>query len=373
MNVLTDQFESITSIESLIKAHQAALRGKRNNFYATNFDHSLISRMNGLQKELRSQTYKPMQYHKKIIFEPKTRQIQAPTYRDRIVHHSVYSHLSPFYEKIFIPDSYACRINKGIHRATKRIRYFLRQENMPLYVCQLDISKFYPSVNHNKLISLLEYRIDDRRLLDLLKLIIGSANSGHNYDSLFEPDSNFHTKGRHGLPIGNLTSQLFANIYLHEVDNYAKQKLKIRQYVRYMDDIVFLCNDKRQLLAWRDAISQFAYNHLYLTINPRKVRIYPANQGVSFIGYKIFPNYLLLRGSSVRRFKKHYRHQLKDVANCKISREELDISFNSWKAHAAHASTERLVSQLESWQKDYLRPRRYTQLSLFNLDDKTFF
>lgn len=371
MLILNNQFDFITSMDSLYNAHKLALKGKRNNYFATEFDHNLMTNLLSLQNSLRNQTYKPLPYRNKIIYEPKARIIQAPAYRDRIVHHAIYNVMAPFYERSFIHDSYACRTNLGIHAAARRTQYFLRSydSSSNIYICQLDISKFYASINHDKLIGFMQKVIDDPPLINLLRTIVESTDSGHLYDSLFSPDSYFHTKGRRGLPIGNLTSQLFANIYLNQLDQYVKQNLKIRQYIRYMDDIVFFHPDKNVLKARQQDITNFLYEQLFLSINPRKNRIYPTKQGVAFVGYKIFPTYLLLRGSSVRHFKKHYRHQLNAVASGRLSRDDMQTTFDSWKAHASHASTKRLIKNLESWQENYLKSKKFTQLSFFDNDE----
>ena len=203
-----------------------------------------------LQDELLGGSYKPLPYRDRIIREPKIRHIQAPDFRDRIVHHAIHSVLNQFYERHFISDSYACRPGRGTHKATQKIQSFLCGSPVPLYACKLDISKYYASINHSRLKQLLADKIDDLKLLALMSVIIDSANSGTEHDYLFATDSYFHTKGARGIPIGNLTSQLFANIYLHHADMYAKQQLKIRHYVRYMDDILIFHESKAQLQIW---------------------------------------------------------------------------------------------------------------------------
>lgn len=381
MTILKDIFASVTSIEALFAAHKKALKGKRNNHFATAFDFNLASRLNELQSELVNNLYRPYAYRKKIITDPKTRSIEAPAYRDRVVHHALYHYLSPFYEKHFINDSYACRPGRGIHQAAARVQYFLRQSGPNLYVCQIDISKYYASINHAKLLEILQSKINDQPLINLLKIIIDSTDSGTEHDALFEPDSYYFTRGRRGIPIGNLTSQLFANIYLHQADMFAKQTLKIRHYVRYMDDILFFSDNKAQINEWQQSIIKYLYEELYLTVNPRKVRLYPTSQGIPFVGFVIQPYYLLLRSNSVRRFKKRYNKQLHAMMNERLKLTDLRESFASWKAHAMHASTDRLVTKFESLQQDYLfvrGVRRYyrkhrstevtlpTQLSLFD-------
>lgn len=362
MTKLKDIFGKITSIENMLQAHKNALKGKRNNDSATRFNYNLISHLTKLQTELKNDRYKPSAYRNKTICEPKLRLIEAPAYRDRIVHHSIHQLLCPFYEKIFINDSFACRPNRGTHSATKRVQYFLRYAQPELYVCQIDISKYYASINHNKLIEILSDRIDDKRLINLLTIIINSTDSGTEHDHLFDPDSYFFTKGRRGIPIGNLTSQLFANVYLHQADNYAKQHFKIRNYVRYMDDILFFHHDKAQLHKWKKAMTKFLYEELYLTINPRKVRIYPARQGVSFVGFIINPSYKLIRSSSVKRFKKRFKKQLVGMFLNEINAEIVEKSFEAWRAHAAHASSDRLITKMQNLQDGYIFAHKISQL-----------
>ena len=282
-------FAQIVSLETLSRALRKALAGKRSSQSATATNYRFMSDLLEIQKRLISGTYRPMPYRRRIITEPKVRMIEAPAFTDRIVHHALHSVLSPFYEKQYIRDSYACRPNKGIHKAANRVQHFLRSRPN-LYVCKIDISKYYGSINHSKLRELLAKKITDMRLLELLNVIISSSDSGHDYDDLFPPDSYFHTRGRRGIPIGNLTSQLFANIYLHELDMFAKQTLHIKFYIRYMDDILFFHQDKAVLQQWQGKITTFLYEQLYLTVNPKKVRIYPARFGVDFVGYVMHPN-----------------------------------------------------------------------------------
>lgn len=354
MTVLQNAFEEITSIDRLVKAHGRAMVGKRHNTKATTSNYHFMSELLILQDELQRGVYHPSPYRNRVITEPKTRHIQAPAFRDRIVHHAIHGVLNPFYERHFIPDSYACRPNRGVHMAAARVQHFLRSSEKPLYICKLDISKYYASINHDKLKQLLATKLHDPRVLSLLSSIIDSTDSGTEHDHLFAPDSYFFTKGRRGIPIGNLTSQLFANIYLHHADMYAKQQLKIPRYIRYMDDILLFHEDKAQLRIWQHAMTDFFYNELYLIVNPHKVRVYPARLGVEFVGYIIYKNSMRLRGSSVRRFKRRYRKQLKNLLADKFTIEQMEASFQAWAAHAAHASTKRLTEHLRSWKDDYL-------------------
>lgn len=367
MSTLNHIFSTVTDLDNLLASYRVVLRGKRGSSTATEIDYNLMSALLELQHDLNIQTYTPLPYYSQYIYEPKRRYIQAPAFRDRIVHHAIHNIVMPFYDRHFIKDSYACRVGKGTHQAMRTIQRILRaHKHETLYACKIDISKYFASINHDRLKSLLADKIEDSRLLWLLGVIIDSTDSGTEHDYLFPPDSPYHTKGRRGIPIGNLTSQLFANIYLHTADKYAKHRLKIRFYVRYMDDILFFHTDKVQLRAWQDAITKFLHDELYLTINPRKVRLYPTRVGVDFVGYVIYHDHIRLRGSSVRRFKKRYRKQLRAVRDGRLSVEKMRESFAAWSAHAKHANATGLIQQLESWQDEYLVPQPPVQLSLFD-------
>jgi len=374
-------FDDVTSIEALFDAHRRALKGKRGNDAATAFDSQLASRLLVLQRELRTDTYQPLPYRRKVIHEPKRREIEAPAYRDRIVQHALHVALAPLFERHFIGDSHACRPGRGIHSAADRVQHFLRASGKDVYVCQLDISKYYASVNHERLMELLARKVEDERVLDLLRIIVESTDSGTEHDHLFAHDSPYLTGGRRGIPIGNLTSQLFANVYLHEADAYAKRKLKIRHYVRYMDDILFFHEDKAQLRAWRLAMTAFLERDLKLTVNPRKVRIYPARTGVGFVGFTIFRTHRRLRGSSVRRFTKRYKRQLVRLASERIEPSVVLQTLSAWQAHAAHASSKTLDTRMRGLYADHMfvrairrAHRRRTkanpgsQLSFFDFD-----
>ncbi len=346
-------FAAVASIETLVRAHQKSLAGKRSSRTATMSNYHFMSQILEIQHELTHGTYKPSPYRKRLITEPKVRRIEAPAFRDRVVHHALHSVISPFYERHFIYDSYACRPGKGIHRAMTRVQYFLRA--IPdAYVCKIDISKYYGTVNHAKLKQLLARRIADQELLRVLDTIISSSHSGTEYDHLFPPDSHQRTKGSRGIPIGNLTSQIFANIYLHEADMYAKHVLKIRHYIRYMDDILLFSSDKKELHRWQRALTEFLYEDLYLTVNPRKVRVYPARMGVDFVGYVLYPHTRRVRASSVRRFRRRFNKKLQGLVAGRTSVESVEASFRAWSAHARHGNGVALIENERKKMSDHV-------------------
>ena len=375
----TSAFSTTASLDTLVRAHKKALIGKRNSHSATATNYRFMSDLLQIQQELTQGAYQPMKYRRRIIKEPKVRMIEAPAFRDRIVHHAIHSVLSPFYERHFIRDTYACRPHKGIHKAVARVQHFLRSQS-GLYVCKIDISKYYSSVNHTKLRELLRKRVNDRRLLALLDAIIDSSDSGVEHDSLFPADSHYHTKGRRGIPIGNLTSQLFANIYLHEADLFAKQVLHAPFYIRYMDDILLFHTDKATLHTWQQKFTTFLYEELYLTVNPRKVRIYPSHLGVDFVGYVIYPHSRRVRAASVRRFRKRFRRHLRGYHAGAVSEEKLENTVQAWSAHVRHGNGEPLIKQIRNELDDHMfvefvrtkhrqyikRSHKPTQLPLFD-------
>lgn len=380
MSILAgDSFRTVASLETLVKAHRKAMIGKRSNQKATASNYRFMIDLLEIQRELVNGTYVPLPYRRRLITEPKARRIEAPAFKDRIVHHAMHSVLSPFYERHFIHDSYACRPNKGIHRAMARVQHFLRA-SPNMYICKIDISKYYGSVNHGKLRELLGQKVEDPKLLKLLGIIIASSDSGTEYDYLFPPDSYFHTKGRRGIPIGNLTSQLFANIYLHEADMYAKQTLKIRNYIRYMDDILLFSSDKSELHEWQAKLTEFLYEELYLTVNPRKVRVYPARLGVDFVGYILYPNTRRVRASSVRRFRRRFHKKLNGLIEGRTNLWSVNATFEAWSAHVMHGNGRPLIERekekrdnaifvwwvLKRHRKNLRRLQESSQLSLFD-------
>ena len=244
---------------------------------------------------------------------------------------------------VFLKTNYSLILNFFI-MSTGKVKFFNEKKGFGFIVEDETQKDIFVHVTG------LQEKIKDKDLINLLKIIIDSTDSGHEHDSLFAPESYYFIKGRRGIPIGNLTSQLFANIYLHQADIYAKQTLKIRYYIRYMDDILFFSNSKTQLHEWQQSMTEYLYEKLYLTVNPRKVRLYPTRQGVSFVGYIIQPYFLRLRSSSVRRFKKRYRRQLRAMMAGQLEPEAVAKSFASWEAHASHANSEHLVKKYKLWQ-----------------------
>ena len=355
MSTINDPTD-FTSLRALETAFRGAARGKRYRTYGAAYNYRRLEALLVLQYELRSGNYYPKPHKRFIVQDPKKRLIDAPHFRDRIVHHTVCAVLNSTYEPCFMYDSYACRQNKGTHKAAKRLQHFIRwQTSAPLYVLHIDISKYYASVNHGVLKRLLRNKLQDPLLLQVLGTIIDCYQSGNEHDHLFTPDSPYHTNGPRGIPIGNLTSQIFGNIYLHEVDVYIKRVLKAKRYIRYMDDLLIISNDKQGLQQWKQQIIQFLHNELYLTVHPRKTRLFPARTGVEFVGYVIWRHKIRIRSSTVKLFKRRWKQLLRQYQQGLLSKDELREIFYSWVAHLSHASprqANQLIKKLYSQYKD---------------------
>ena len=331
--------QDFTSLAALEAAFHGAARGKRYRRYSAYFNYHRLEGLLVLQHDLETNAYQPRPHKRFVVEDPKKRLIDAPHFRDRIVHHAVCKILKTTYEPCFIADSYACREGKGSHKALQRMQHFTRwQTEEPLYVLRLDISKYYASVNHAVLKKVLRKKLSDPLLLQTLDTIIDSYQSGTEHDHLFSTDSPYLTKGPRGIPIGNLTSQIFGNIYLHEADQFIKRVLKAKRYIRYMDDLLIVSDDKAQLKRWQNEIIAFLRNELCLTVHPRKTRLFPVRLGVEFVGYVIWPHKIRVRSSTVKLCKKRWRVLLKMYRSGAITKEELREIFYAWVAHIKHAS-----------------------------------
>jgi retron-type reverse transcriptase len=285
MKTYKNLYSQVYDFQNLLKSYYQARKCKSKKKYIIDFEWNLEKNLFDIQKKLKNRNYQFGQYQSFYVSDPKERLIFAAPFRDRIVHHALCNIIEPIFDRGFIFDSYACRRNKGTHKAVFRLKKFMRNfGDNKFYVFKGDIRKYFPSINRNTLFQLIEKKIADQDALRLIRKIIDSLD------------------GRKGIPIGNLTSQLFANIYLNELDQFAKHQLKVKDYCRYVDDFVLLHQDRRQLKKWRTEIKEFLENKLKLKLHPKKQEILPAKIGIDFLGYHIFINHILVRQSTVRRF-----------------------------------------------------------------------
>ncbi|TSC63327.1 MAG: Uncharacterized protein G01um101493_449 [Microgenomates group bacterium Gr01-1014_93] len=322
-------YRDVITIESLFQAWDEFKKGKRKKWDVQLFERHLEDNIFTLNWRLTKKIYRHAPYTAFNIYDPKFRHIHKATVADRIVHHALVSKIEPIFDKGFIYDSYSCRKNKGTHMAVKRLAVFIRKVSRnytgECFCLKLDIKKFFESIDHEILLSLIKKKLEDQDLIWLLTNILKSF-------SLIK-----------GIPIGNLTSQIFANIYLNELDHFIKHKLGIKYYIRYADDFVILSDDKLCLETLVPRIAEFLKEKLDLSLHPNKILIRKYTQGIDFLGYIVLPNYILPRTKTKKRiFKK-----LKEL----ISSASFDQSLQSYLGYLSHANSYRIDQQLKnmSW------------------------
>jgi retron-type reverse transcriptase len=294
-------FNEISGLENLFSAWQEFYRGKSSKKEVDAFAANLADNIVALRCDLANKTYRHGRYINFRISDPKPREIHKAQVRDRVLHHAIYRILYPAFDTIFIADSFSCRINKGTHRAMDRFQVMARSisknHTKTCWVLKCDIRKFFASIDHEVLIGILEERLADKNIIWLLRNVIDSF-------SISKPGI--------GLPLGNLTSQLFCNVYMNEFDQFVKHGLKAKHYIRYADDFVFLSDDKNWLSELIPRISQFLEEKLKLHMHPDKVYIKSFASGLDFLGWIHFPKYRRLRGATKRRMFRRIKESLKN-------------------------------------------------------------
>ena len=343
MKRLGNLWEGMISFEALLRAAETARKGKRLRPAVAAFHFDQERALWKLHEELATKTYQPSPYRSFFIHEPKLRQISAAPYRDRVVHHTLVNALEPIFERSFIGDSYACRKGKGTHAGVRRCQQFARQYR---YVLKADIQKFFPSLDHEIAKELVARKVKDPNVLWLVNRIIDHSNPQEEVLNYFPGDDLFMPgERRRGIPIGNQTSQFFANVYLDPLDHFVKDRLGIRGYVRYVDDFLVFDNDKKRLAELRGEIAEFL-TALRLRIHPKKNVIFPVRDGIRFLGYRVFPTHRLLPKENVRRFRRRVRQMQKEYAEGTIDFEKIRQRLMSWVGHARQADTHRLQCRL---------------------------
>lgn len=320
MKIYKDIFEKIISLESLFSAWEEFKKGKQKKKDVMEFEFNLEENMFNLRRKLKNKTYAHGGYHGFYITDPKVRHIHKAAVKDRILHHAIYSVLNPIFESTFIYDSYSCRKSKGTHKGINRLEKFLRKASKnnfkPSFAMKCDIRKFFESVDHDVLISIIEKRIKDDDAMWLIKGVIES----------FQP----------GIPIGNLTSQMFANIYLNELDQFAKQVLKVLFYLRYTDDFVIISESKEKLENWLPEIKNFLFEKLKMELHPNKIIFRKYRQGIDFLGYVQFPHHRVLRIRTRKRIIK------------KVKRGVVEQSLQSYLGVLSHADSHKLSEEIKN-------------------------
>lgn len=338
-------YPQIIKFDNLLLAAHKAQKGKRFRDNVLAFNYNLEGELLKLQDELSSQTYQPGNYRTFYIKEPKTRLISAAPYRDRVVHHALCNIIIPIFERTFIRDSYANRIGFGTHRALKRFISLARQHR---YVLQCDIKKYFPSIDHEILKNLIKPKIKCADTLWLIDTIIDNSNEQIPVIEYFPGDDLLTPLQRkRGLPLGNLTSQFFANIYLNGFDHFIKEQLKVSHYVRYVDDFALLADDRIFLAESRLAIEEYLAK-LRLKIHPIKSQLFETKHGANFLGFRIFPDRIRVRNQNLRRGRRRLRRLQIDYAEGKIDWQQVDQSIQSWLAHLDHGDTYQLRKKIFS-------------------------
>ncbi len=322
--MFTHAYNSIISIENLLLTWEKFLRGKRRKKDVIEFQAELAANITSLYMDLKNKTYVHGPYSAFNISDPKPRNIHKATVRDRVLHHLIYKELYWHFHQRFIFDSYSCRKNKGTHKALDRFRDFARKvsknHTRTCYVLKCDIKKFFASVDHAVLMKVLERHIADSDIRKLIHKVISS----------------FYTIAPGiGLPLGNLTSQLFANIYMHEFDMYLKQELRVKYYLRYADDFAILSDNREYLEKLLPLLHKFLNEELYLTLHPDKVYIKTYDSGVDFLGWVHFPHHRQIRTITkqkmIRMLKGYPKHE----------------TVSSYRGHLGHGNTYQLQKRLK--------------------------
>jgi len=333
----TAMFTQLYSWENLLLAYRRAAKGKRGHWAVAAFEHRLEDNLLALQTELSTYTYAPGGYSNFYVHDPKCRLISAAPFRDRVVHHALCNLVEPLFERTFVADSYANRVGKGTHRARDRVQQLARRHP---YVLQCDLRQFFPSMDHAILRQQLAQKVADPNVLWLIDLILASGQ-GIRGDmgpvTYFPGDDLFAASRPRGLPIGNLTSQLWANVYLNPFDHFVKRELRCPGYVRYVDDFALFGDDRPTLWSWlRDIRGRLSRLRLKLHpgAHPR-----PVTEGVPFLGFTIFPNRRRLK----RRKGVHFRRKLRGLIAAhgagEVPIESITASVQGWVNHVRYANT----------------------------------
>ncbi len=285
-------YEDIISLENLLEAWKEFIIGKRSRKDTQEFSKNLLRNLLSLHRELENGEYKHSDYMAFNISDPKPRQIHKAMVRDRVLHHAIYRKLYPFFDRTFIADSFSCRLNKGTHKVGLRFREFAkkvsRNNTRTCWVLKCDIRKFFATIDHEVLLGILANYIPDLGVMLLLEEIIDS----------------FSITPGVGLPLGNLTSQIFCNVYMNEFDQFVKHRLKAKYYIRYADDFVLLSENKNWLEEHVPKMAEFLRCRLKLSLHPDKLFIKTFASGVDFLGWVHFPTHRVTRAVAARRMLK---------------------------------------------------------------------
>ncbi|MFA6073157.1 MAG: reverse transcriptase domain-containing protein [Candidatus Woesearchaeota archaeon] len=327
-NVKNVTYEKLCTYDNLFLAYQGARKHKTLKPYVIEFEKELNKNLLQLQHELTTKTYHPRPLETFILRDPKTRKISKSNFRDRVIHHAICNIIEPIFDKTFIQDSYANRLGKGTLKSIERFDKFKRQvsknNSTKCYFLKADIKHYFDNVNHQILIGLIKKRIFDEDIIWVITQILQNHKA--------------ETEGK-GMPLGNLTSQFFANIYLNELDQYVKHQLKSKYYLRYVDDFIILDTSIDTLIENKLAIESFLKKRLCLELHPDKSKIFPLEKGANFLGFRIFYNHKLVRKKNIKKFDRKFQLLKKDYEHKILEREKAIEKFEGWLTYISHADT----------------------------------
>lgn len=343
MKTYKNIFQKLCSIENIKLAFSKAKKGKSKKPDVIEFCKNAKENLENLRLSLLWNFYYPKPLETFVIRDPKTRKIRKSWFVDRIVHHAIVNILEPIFERLFIYDSYANRLGKGNLAAIKRFDSFKlkvsKNNTQTAYVLKADIKHYFEEVNHQVLLTILGNKIKDKQIMNLISKVLNN----HSIDK--------------GMPLGNMTSQFFANVYLNELDQFVKHQLKIKYYIRYVDDFVILSHNKQYLHYCREQISTFLKEKLELELHPSKTKIIAYQKGINFLGVRIFPYHKLLRKVSIRGIRNKIYN---------LDFNSLCISLQGWLEYASHSNTfkliKRIITEIEDRFKDSISGLRINQL-----------
>ena len=331
-------FKEVCSFGNLVLAYRRARKRKRSRPDVVAFDLAHEDRLIELETELREQTYEPGHYRNFYIYEPKKRIISAAPFRCRVVHHAICNVIEPIFERSFVHDSYSCRVGKGTHAALDRFTRYARQ--YPL-VLKCDVVQYFPSVDHELLRGMLRRRVADERLMALIERILASGKDvfGDERGATYFPgDDLFAALRPRGLPIGNLTSQFFANVFLDPLDHFVKDELGEKAYLRYCDDFVVFGRSRERLMELRERSRRFLQG-LRLRLHQGKSVVYRVKDGTPFLGFLVFPDHRRLLRKSAARARRRFRQLAEAFARGEVDLPEARQRVMAWLGHARHGDT----------------------------------
>ena len=331
---LMSLYERIYDTKNLEESYKRTQSGNRKyRKEAIYFAMSKERKLRDLKKELKDKTYRPGSYIEFYVFEPKKRLVHAPHIRDKIVQFSIHTVLQGIYRSVFIKDSYACLEEKGMHEAVHRIQHYMRLAQWKYeepYIVKIDVRKFFYSINRDILKTIYRKKIpeSEQDFLRILDMIVDSS-----------------PEGERGLPLGNVTSQDFANIYLNEVDQFCKRYLGLKWYVRYMDDICIIVKDRETARDVLAKIRTYVKDHIDLELN-EKTHIYPLAQGINTLGFRIHTTHLEVRNSSKAAMKRRIKKIDEKVQSGRLTKKQAQQSVNAWLGHARHSNSYNLAKKI---------------------------